>query len=142
MPEKRVEKIVCGVTEPKGKQRRGTMKECAEMKQVRYYGIKKVDKIIVDKMKSKKKVPKITLEEAIAKTVGLKQRLEKLKKMIDDNTRVEKMDKVQALKKEYETVKQAYNASVPITNKMVRERKLQDEKAAKKTTTPTSKKKK
>ena len=44
-------KIYCGVDELKSNQRLGTAKECAELKQVRYYGLKKINKDILDEFK-------------------------------------------------------------------------------------------
>lgn len=35
--------VYCGINEPKSKQRRGSMRECAERGQIRYFGLKKID---------------------------------------------------------------------------------------------------
>jgi hypothetical protein len=44
-------KIYCGVDELKSNQKLGTPKECAELKQVRYYGLKKINKDILEEFK-------------------------------------------------------------------------------------------
>jgi len=43
--------IYCGVDKLKSNQRLGSSKECAELKQIRYYGLKKVSKKIIDEFK-------------------------------------------------------------------------------------------
>ena len=49
--------IYCGVSKiPKG-QKRGSMKECAEKGQIRYYGIKKIDKKTMELAKNKDVIP-------------------------------------------------------------------------------------
>ena len=48
---KKSKKIYCGVDELKNNQRLGTARECAELKQVRYYGLKKINKSYVDEFK-------------------------------------------------------------------------------------------
>lgn len=46
----------CGIGNiPKGK-KRGSMKECVEANQIRYYGLKKVDQKLIDSINSKKKI--------------------------------------------------------------------------------------
>jgi hypothetical protein len=49
--------IFCGIGKMPKKSRRGTMQECAEKGQVRYYGIKKVDKKALEFAKDKNTVP-------------------------------------------------------------------------------------
>lgn len=56
MPE-----IFCGVGKIPKKSRLGTMQECAEKGQVRYYGIKKIDPNILATAKDKSKVPETRL---------------------------------------------------------------------------------
>jgi hypothetical protein len=51
--------IYCGIKEvPQGK-RRGTAEECAECKQIRYYGLEKIDKNLVDVDKQLKEQQKL-----------------------------------------------------------------------------------
>jgi hypothetical protein len=47
----KTKKIYCGVDELKNNQRLGTPRECAELKQVRYYVLKKIDKKYIDEYK-------------------------------------------------------------------------------------------
>lgn len=51
-------KINCGVHENKKNERRGTMQECVDKKQVRYYGVKTIDKILISELNKKKKPEK------------------------------------------------------------------------------------
>ena len=51
-------KINCGVHENKKNERRGTMQECVDKKQVRYYGVKTIDKILLNELNKRKKPEK------------------------------------------------------------------------------------
>lgn len=83
--------IYCGVSDVPAKQRRGTQKECIEKKQIRYYGIEKIDKKLLDEHKKKKNnrtpVTRDEIAVAIAKERGTinryKGRYEKAPKSID-----------------------------------------------------------
>jgi len=83
--------IYCGVGTVPKKQRIGTPEECVEKGQVRYYGIKQIDKRLLDKTKSKKKdkipVTRDKLIAEIAKERGniyrYKGRYEKAPKTLD-----------------------------------------------------------
>ncbi len=83
--------IYCGSKKdvPKGK-KRGSMKQCAETGEIRYYGIKKIDQKLVDAMEENKKKnasaknkiasKKKSLEEAYITLAG---KMKKLKDKID-----------------------------------------------------------
>ena len=47
--------IHCGITKPKKGKRLGTMEECAKKKQVRLFGLNKIDPKIIDSIQKKKK---------------------------------------------------------------------------------------
>jgi hypothetical protein len=113
--------IVCGVKELKKNQRRGTMMECAAKKQVRYYGVKKVDKIILDKLTGVKGKKIYTFVEAVGRANGLKTRGKRILEKIERAERKKNDTKVKALKKEYEKVKKEYIIMVPIANKLIQE---------------------
>ena len=68
----------CGIGKPTKKQRNGTVKECVEKGQVRMYGIKKIDKSILEKMDKTKKLSKMR-ESLILKMVGLRVKVKKNK---------------------------------------------------------------
>nr|QBK89105.1 MAG: uncharacterized protein LCMiAC02_01980 [Mimivirus LCMiAC02] len=71
-------KYYCGINKIPKKKRRGTMKECVMDSQVRYYGIKKVDKRLIDASKRlKKKMSKKDISIKIAKLKGQKKRMNK-----------------------------------------------------------------
>ena len=81
--------IYCGIGKPPKGKKIGSMKECAEMGQVRYYGIKKVDKKLIDNILNEKKrksssagkldAKKQTLFESF---VVLKAKIKKLEALI------------------------------------------------------------
>lgn len=75
-------KIYCSIGNiPKGS-KLGTMKQCAEMNQVRYYGIKKIDSKLLEAIKkgSKEKESKTKLLISIA---GLRGKVKNLKGKIE-----------------------------------------------------------
>ena len=49
------DQIFCGVGDVPKKKKRGSMKECAEKGQVRYYGLKKVDSKLIERVLAEKK---------------------------------------------------------------------------------------
>jgi len=93
----KTKKIYCGLGEiPKGK-RRGTMHECAKLNQIRFWGLKKVDKKVADALIEKKK-GKIPTELDLKKKIAV-MRL-KIKKMKQRLTSESNKDKKEELKKE------------------------------------------
>ncbi len=78
-------KIFCGITQqiPKG-YRLGSMKECLEKNQVRYYGLHKIDSKLV-KSFIDNKTPKL---ELISKMCSLRGKIDRLKKEIDSSKNV------------------------------------------------------
>ena len=77
-------KIYCGVEEINKNQRRGTAKECGELKQIRYYGLKQVSKAIADEYKGIP-VESNLKERRLVKTMGsLKGKIGLYKQEIKD----------------------------------------------------------
>lgn len=69
--------IYCGIGNiPKG-QHRGSMKDCAEKGQVRYYGIKKIDSKVLEASKDPKNRPN-TRNKLLKKFAGLNGEIKKL----------------------------------------------------------------
>lgn len=92
-------KVFCGITQPIPKgYKLGSMKECLEMKQVRYYGLKKIDSKLAESI-NEKKDSKIELSSKIA---GLKGKFFKLKKEIDASKNISSKKK---LIEEFENVR-------------------------------------
>ncbi len=88
-------KPYCGIGDiPKG-HRRGSMKECAEKKQVRYYGIKKIDVKLAESYQNK---PKMNLQKVMDKIASLRGK----------RTRIEKLIKGEKDKKVKEKLKQDF----------------------------------
>lgn len=126
--------IVCGVKDiTKKNQRRGTMMECAEKKQIKYYGIKKVDKVIIDMLNEKKGSKKsYTLEEAVGKANGLKTRAKRILKDIETAKRKKDDKKLETLQKELEKTKKEYAKLVPIANKLIAKQEAEEKEKNKK----------
>ena len=76
--------VYCGVDKLKTNQRLGTAKECAELKQVRYYGLKKIDKKFVDDNKGLPVQSEARLLKLSKKRGGLRGKIMKLKDEIED----------------------------------------------------------
>ena len=75
-------KVFCGITQPIPKgYKLGSMKDCLDMKQVRYYGLKKIDSKLIESVNEKKDSKK-DLNDKIA---ALKGKIHKLKKDIDSS---------------------------------------------------------
>ena len=84
-------KVFCGITQPIPKgYRLGSMKECLESKQVRYYGLKKIDNKLADSINNKKDSKK----DIMLKVAGLRGKLSKLKKDIDASKNAEMKKKL------------------------------------------------
>lgn len=92
-------KVFCGISQPIPKGHKlGSMKECLELKQVRYYGLKKIDSKLADSINAKKE----SKNELMIKIAGLRGRLSKLKRDIDASKKFEEKKK---LTEEFETVR-------------------------------------
>jgi hypothetical protein len=83
-------KAFCGIGQVPKNKIRGSMKDCAELGQIRYYGLKKVDtKLINNSLKNKnsKKGSKDYLSNKLAKLyiemAGLKGTLKRLNRVLD-----------------------------------------------------------
>ena len=97
-------KPYCGIESkvPKG-YHRATMQECIDNKQVRYYGLHKIDKRLLEAPKQKK-VSNKDREKQISKLIIVKAKVKKLKEKIDDTDDADEKavlkDQLKALKKE------------------------------------------
>lgn len=84
-------KIFCGITQPIPKgYKLGSMKECLEKKQVRYYGLKKLDARLADSINEKKD----NSMELTIKITGLRGKLSKIKRDIDASKKLEEKKKL------------------------------------------------
>ena len=98
-------KVYCGILNPVPKgYRLGSMKECVDLNKVNYYGVKKVDPIILNYKKHEKIEDEKTLQ---IKKVGLMGKINKLKKDIGNIKDETERNK---LKKEYEAYALEINA--------------------------------
>lgn len=88
--------IYCGIDKVPAKKRLGSMKECAEKKQVKYYGIKKIDSKLLASVKKPSKKPAKTRESVYLQFIDVKGKCKKLKNKIDkekDKDEKKKMEK-------------------------------------------------
>jgi len=104
--------IYCGADKLKKNQRRGNMKECSEKKQIRYFGIYKVDPKTLKSVKDKSVIPS-TRNKLIL-------RLSKLKGIINRNKgRYEKARESNPNKDNYYLEwKKADKELIQVTNKL------------------------
>jgi len=82
-------KPYCGIGDPPKGSRRGTAKECVDNKQVRYYGIKKINPKLLEK-KEKTVSRTVLMKKHVKLTAKIKKFIEKIKK--EDNQK--KKDKM------------------------------------------------
>jgi hypothetical protein len=105
--EDKKEKIIFGAKNLKKGERRCTMMEAYNSKQIRYFGVKKVDKVIIDMINGKqRKKPEMTDSEIIGHTNGKIQRVKNLTKYIEKEKRMDKPDekKIQQMTKERQKI--------------------------------------
>jgi hypothetical protein len=92
-------KVFCGISQPIPKGHKlGSMKECLELKQVRYYGLKKIDSKLAESINIKKESKK----DIMIKMAGLRGKLSKLKRDIDSSKNFEEKKKIT---EEFESVR-------------------------------------
>lgn len=114
-------KVSCSIKDLTKGQRRGTMMECADKKQIRYYGLKKIDKVILDKLTGKKSKRQYTFNEALGKVNGLKTKAKHIMIKIEAATKKGDKEKLKVLQKELDKTKEEYAKIVPIAKKLMQE---------------------
>jgi DNA repair ATPase RecN len=119
---KKSKKIYCGVEELNEKQKRGTSKECAELKQIRYYGLHKVSKDVAEEFKGIP-VESELKEKRLAKMMGLlRGKIERYKDEINDYKEEDDYKKnknyQKAVKELEEKIKEAKEKLVKVSKKM------------------------
>lgn len=94
-------KVYCGIGEIPKNKKRGSMKECAETNQIRYWGEKKVDKKLISHVQDKKNNKLEALEKQSdklkIKLVGLRGKSKRISRDLEGET---DKKKIQALQKE------------------------------------------
>ncbi len=129
--------IHCGVTKvPKGK-KLGSMMECAEKSQVRYYGLKRIDPKILEAAQKQKSKP-ATRENLMMKHVEINARKKKLTASLEKEKDKIKKGKIEKdLKKALDQLK-AISKDLKIIEAK-REKEKQQKKANSKQKRPTKK---
>ena len=137
-------KIYCGIGKVPKNYKKGTMKECVEQKQVRLYGLYKIDPILLNaKSKPSSKEKKMGQNELRAYTYKLKGRFQKLK---DNYDHTEDKDKKSEIKKELVSTKKLHDHYVLVLKKLGTNEKVSvktvdtDKENSKKSTKKTTKK--
>ncbi len=123
-------KPYCGLGDvPKGKER-GSAEDCLEANQVRYYGVEKFDKKLLDSFvkESKSKTGKAGVDKALIKLKKLEFQLTSLKKKYDKEKDKDKKDKI---KVEFKKKKEAYIKQESEHNKLKNAYQKKVEKAKK-----------
>lgn len=113
-------KIYCGINEPNKKQKRGTEQECIDKKQVKYYGLNKVDEtklpkkktkdeIKSDKDKLKSDIKKNVLINKIQKEYNILKNKNEILKLNNDEKSIKELEennkKIEKLKDEFNKIK-------------------------------------
>jgi hypothetical protein len=89
----------CGIGRIPSTKRRGSMKECAQKNQVRYYGIKKIDTTMLKAYDSKKFKKGSSKEKTMENLALYRARVKKLKGMISiEKDKTKKKEQEKALK--------------------------------------------
>jgi hypothetical protein len=112
------EKVYCGIENPIPKgYRLGSMKECVDLNKVTYYGIKKIDPLILNYRKNDNTLDENALQ---LKKVGLVGKLNKIKKDISRcNDEIEKKNLI----KQYDLLAKEINSIEEKVKKMKEKKK-------------------
>lgn len=117
--------IYCGIGKVPKNKRMGSMKECGEANQIRQYGIKKVDKKLVDSILAEKqrKSSSVGKLETKAQKLGedfviLKAKIKKLQSKIEYETDKKTKDQLKKDLAALETKKNKINTDLSIAEKI------------------------
>lgn len=131
--DKSKKKIVCSVQPLKKNERRGTMMECAKKRQIRYYGIKKVDNAIIDMLTNKKKrrEEEAYFHKVVARASFIRTMTPRLKKKLEIAKNKNNKTKIKYYEDQLEKLNKEYKDLMPIANKLIRERNKRNSEASK-----------
>ena len=110
-------KVYCGVNDIPPRHRMGDMKECADAGQIRYYGLHKVDKLV---LKSSLKVSEKEEKNLRVKLAGLKGTT---KRLIEELKKAKTDKKKEEIKQEYAIIKRQFNNILDKLGKIEEKRK-------------------
>lgn len=127
-----VEKVNCGVRPLKKGERRGTMQECVDKKQIRYYGIKTIDKVLLNEVLGKKKPEKADTElktnELRGKMTGMISKVKRLRPYQESAKKKGDTKDAERLEKEINQLKAKFNKLKVLLVKREKEEKEENEK--------------
>jgi hypothetical protein len=113
----KTDKIVCGIRDLKKGERRGAMDECAAKKQIRFYGIKLVDPILVKSIKpASKKDSALTLPKLDGRIASIFSNLKKKREFQIAAEKKGDKEKSDKYNKEINDLKVQYRAYVKKRN--------------------------
>lgn len=127
-------KIFCDVGEVPKNKKRGSMKECAELGQIKYWGEKKADSkmisLVTDKKKKKKSLSDLNKEyvKLTTKLAGIVGKISRIKKDLPYEKDEKKAKKMEKDKKELEKeVDKIRDLLIPLKEKINKAQKAKDE---------------
>lgn len=121
-------KINCGIKKLKLDERRGSMKECLKRSQVRYFGLFKIDPLLIEEKLKEKKISEANrFKYSIGRMYGLKARGEKIKKVIEVCKIKKDKEKEEFYTKELEAIRKELKECLPIAIEREKENKLKRE---------------
>lgn len=118
------DKPYCGIEKLRKGQKKGTLKECVKSKQIRQYGLKKVDKNLVNKLKNKD----VNIKNVKLEFFKLSGKMNKLKKELQNakltkNERNKKLKELEEVTKQFKNIQKSLSGNKPIkiseTNKKI-----------------------
>lgn len=112
-------KIYCGVDDVPKNSRLGTAKECVEKKQVRHYGIEKIDKSLL--VKTKKSVP-VTRDKLISELSKERGNIDRYKGRYNNAPKTIDKQKLAEYKKKWKAAEKRYAKLVAQFNIVEKER--------------------
>lgn len=123
-------KIFCGVGNVPKKSRLGTAKECVEKKQVRHYGIEKIDKALL--VKTKNSIP-VTRDKLISELSKERGNIDRYKGRYNNAPKGIDKEKLDEYKKKWKAAEKRYAKLVVQFNIVEKERDADKKKEKSKT---------
>lgn len=111
--------VYCGVRDVPAGKKRGSMKQCAEKGEVRYYGLNKVDERLLEFLRDPKQKP-MSRDKVFIKMSSLKMKLKKMQIVVSDAQKESQKKKTATAIKKFEKLRDTFNKKVEEYNKIVR----------------------
>lgn len=117
-------KASCSIKPLKATERRGTQEECIEKSQIRYYGLHRINReLLEEKLNPVKKVSKAEqLKYSIYRLQGVKVHIARVKEHLAAAKKTENKERIKKLTKTLDTLIKDYNDNMPIAVDRYREK--------------------